>query len=66
MSEEITQRGEFDLPFGRTISTKAVCHEDGLEFLRLTIREGRRFTIIDLDKKAANELSAEFNSWASK
>ena len=62
--EKISPRSNHDLPFGRTLKLEDVVHEGGLNMLRLTFREGRRFTIIDLDKNSAQKMGADLLNWA--
>lgn len=62
--EKITDRSDHALPYGRKLSFKEVIQTDGFALLRMTIREGRRFTIIDLDKNSAKALSADLADWA--
>ncbi len=65
MTEEIIKdRSDHDLPYGRKLNFKEVTQADGFALLRMTIREGRRFTIIDLDKNSAKALSADLADWA--
>ncbi len=66
MTENATIKlGEFELPFKRRASLKNVDFESGLSMLRLTLREGRRITIVDLDANSANELGEMMVRWAS-
>jgi len=67
MTDEIvTDICELDLPFGRRATLKNVEHDGGLQMLRLTLRENRRFTIIDLDHSSAKEFGANVLAWAEK
>ncbi|VAW19003.1 hypothetical protein MNBD_ALPHA12-105 [hydrothermal vent metagenome] len=67
MIEETTSEwAQHSLPYGRTITLKNVVHESGMQMLRLTIREGRRFTIIDLDNDSAHKLADDLAGWADK
>jgi len=63
--EVVTDLAEFELPFGRRATLKNVAFESGLQMLRLTLREGRRFTIIDLDPASAAALGNDMTGWAS-
>lgn len=63
--DKITERSQHDLPFKRTLKLQDVVHEGGLRMLRMTFREGRRFTIIDLDKNSAREMASELTNWAN-
>ena len=40
-----------------------VVYDTGLRLLRLRIREGRRFTIVDLDARAIARLRAVTEDW---
>jgi hypothetical protein len=65
MNEEIVvSLDEFDAPYGRKVKLEAVEHESGLRVLRVRIREGRRFTIMDIDENTARHWAAAMNSWA--
>jgi len=67
MTDEIvTDIAELDLPFHRRATLKDVTFDGGLNMLRLTLREGRRFTIIDLDAASADKLGALMVNWAAK
>ncbi len=62
--ETITNIGELDLPFGRRAGLKNVEFDSGMNMLRLTLREGRRFTILDLDAQSAAKLGGLLVKWA--
>ena len=65
MSEEIVVAlDEFEAPYGRKIKLEAVEHESGMRMLRLRIREGTRFTVLDLDENTARHWGAAMCSWA--
>jgi hypothetical protein len=64
--EVITDIGEHILPFGRRATLKDVEFESGLHMLRVTLREGRRFTIIDLDSASAATLGEVMCKWAGE
>jgi hypothetical protein len=55
---------EFDAPYGRKVRLENIEHESGLRLLRVRIREGRRFTVMDLDKDTASFWAAAMSSWA--
>ena len=66
MTEEVvTNLGDVELPFGRQANLKNVEFETGLNMLRLTLREGRRFTIVDLDAPTAEKLGSFMAKWAA-
>jgi hypothetical protein len=65
MNEEmVVPLDEFDAPYGRKIKLEAVEHESGMRMLRLRIREGNRFTILDLDENTARYWGSAMCSWA--
>ncbi len=67
MSEEsLRTLDEFDAPYGRKVKLESVEHESGMRMLRLRIREGSRFTILDLDEKTARYWGASMCAWADK
>jgi hypothetical protein len=67
MSEDnIVQLDEFDAPYGRQVKLEAVDFESGLSMLRLRIREGNRFTILDIDENTARHWGTAMCSWADK
>jgi len=62
--ETITDIAELELPFRRQANLKNVEFDSGLNMLRLTLREGRRFTVIDLDADSAEKLGNLMARWA--
>jgi hypothetical protein len=67
MSEDrVSPLDEFDAPYGRKIKLEAIEHESGLRMLRLRIREGNRFTVLDIDANTARHWGVSMCSWADK
>jgi hypothetical protein len=65
MNDEIVvPLDEFDAPYGRKVKLEAVEYESGLRILRLRIREGSRFTVMDLDEATARHWAATMSCWA--
>jgi hypothetical protein len=56
--------GEIVAPYGRKIRLDEVAYDSGLTLLRLTIREGSRFTILEIDAATASEWGARMRDWA--
>jgi len=54
----------FGAPWGREITLDNVDHESGLRMLRITVREGRRFTIFDLDAETAAHWGSALTNWS--
>lgn len=64
--ETVTAVAKLALPWGKEVDVQHVAYESGLRMLRLRIREGRRFTIIDLDADAAGRLGGLAAAWAAE
>jgi hypothetical protein len=59
-----TRRATIQAPYGRLISLDEVDFESGMRLLRVTIREGGRFTILDLDAASAAQWGRAMTDWA--
>ncbi len=57
--------GEIAAPYGRRIRLDEVAYDGGMNLLRLTIREGSRFTILEIDAPTAREWGGMMTQWAS-
>ena len=70
MSEEgeiaRTRLDAFTAPYGREIRLDQVEFESGMKLLRVTIREGRRFTVMDIDPAAASRWGRAMADWAER
>lgn len=67
MSEEVvTTLEEIEAPYGRKVTLEGVSHDSGLRLLRIRIREGNRFTVLDVDEDTAQRWSAVMSLWAGK
>lgn len=62
--ETVTRLDKFEAPYGREIELQDVLYESGLRLMRVRIREGRRFTILDLDGETASQLGSAMERWA--
>lgn len=52
-------------PYGREIWLTEVDFESGMRLLRVTIREGTRYTILDLDAATADRWAQSMSGWAA-
>jgi hypothetical protein len=52
-------------PYGREVRLDEVPFESGMRLLRVTIREGRRFTVLDLDARSAGEWGRVMTEWSN-
>ena len=56
----------FDAPWGKKIVVQKVEYEGGLVLLRVRIKEGSRFTLLDLDPAGAKRLAQILSAWAKE
>ncbi len=64
IEDVITDVATFAFPFNKNVTLKNVAQDDGVNWLRVTIRENRRFTIFDLDPASAADFGAQLQDWA--
>ncbi len=64
---QITELEKFNVPLGgQQVELQEIIHAEGaMPMLRLRIREGKRFTIFDLDPLTAKDLAEAMLGWAS-
>lgn len=65
ISETVRDLTTIAAPWGREISLRAAVHGSGMRTLKLRIREGRRFTDLDLDDETARALTAALTDWTA-
>lgn len=63
---EIRLLDKFPAPFNKHVQLHEVNMENGVRLLRLRIREGSRFTIMDLDPVTAERWGKLMTDWASR
>ncbi len=61
--ETLKELSRIEAPYGREIIIQSVTHESGMEMLRVRIKEGSRFTILDIDQETAQKWGKVFLSW---
>jgi hypothetical protein len=67
MTDEVVQDiAKLDAPFGREILCQDIVYDSGLQMMRIRIREGNRFTILDIDPTTATEWSQIMLNWSSQ
>lgn len=54
---EVIDIGRTMAPWGRELVVQALLYESGMRLARLRIREGRRFTVLDVDAPTARWLA---------
>ena len=64
--EKVERLANFITAFRREMRVDAVDAGNGVHFLRLTYKEGKRITQIGLDVEDARRLAALFTEWAER
>jgi Family of unknown function (DUF6967) len=64
---KITELSKISVPLGgQQIELQQIDHaEGGMSMLRVRIREGKRFTIFDIDPVTATQWASTMQHWAS-
>ncbi len=64
---KITELSKFRVPLGgQQIEIQQIDHvEGGMSMLRVRIREGKRFTIFDIDPATATQWATVMQQWAA-
>ncbi len=66
MSTETTNPiDKFEAPFNKQVELLDVEMENDVRLLRVRIREGSRFTIMDLDPMTAKHWGEQMSAWAA-
>lgn len=66
MSEEtVSQLDRFDAPWHKQVTLQDVRHDSGLRMLRIRIKEGTRFTVMDIDEATAAHWGKLMSDWAT-
>ncbi len=64
--ETKTRIGTIEAPYRREVWLDDVRFESGMRLLRVTIKEGRRFTQLDLNDAAADQWGQSMLDWARR
>ena len=57
-SADVSEVGRMTAPWGRELVVQTLAYDSGLRLARLRIREGHRFTMLDVDAATADWLAA--------
>jgi len=63
---KITRLDKFIAPYGKEVTLENVDYENGMRVLRVHIREGNRFTVMDIDDKTASNWGVAMLNWANQ
>jgi len=66
MEESVTRLDKFTAPYGKELTLENVAYENGMRVLRIHIREGNRFTVMDIDDNIASNWGAAMTNWANQ
>ena len=66
MKESVTRLDKFTAPYGKELTLENVAYENGMRVLRIHIREGNRFTVMDIDDSTASNWGAAMINWANQ
>ncbi len=63
-AETVTPLDSFPTPWNKEVVLQAVLHDSGLRMLRIRIKEGKRFTVMDVDEETAARWGRAMTDWA--
>ena len=66
METTVTRLDKFTAPYGKEVTLENVAYENGVRVLRIHIREGNRFTVMDIDENTASNWSAAMSKWVGQ
>jgi len=66
MDSTVTRLDKITAPYGKEVTLENVVYENGMRVLRVHIREGNRFTVMDIDEKTAASWGAAMTEWAAR
>ena len=66
MEETVTRLDKFTAPYGKEVTLENVAYENGVRVLRIHIREGNRFTVMDINGSIASQWGEAMSAWAGQ
>jgi hypothetical protein len=63
-AEQMTALEKFPIPYNKEVELLQVTYENGFPILRMRVREGKRFTTLDLDSATAELWGRKMVDWA--
>jgi len=64
--ETVEELERLKAPYGRQVKFDQVTFDSGMRLMRITIREGSRFTILDVDAATARRWAGAMAAWAER
>ena len=62
--QSITDIEVIDAPWNKQVTVQEATYEGGFKMLRLRIKEGKRFTDLELDSATASNLAGLLRTWS--
>jgi hypothetical protein len=66
MDATVTRLEKFSAPYGKEVTLENVAYANGMRVLRIHIREGNRFTVMDIDASTAMTWGDAMTRWAGE
>jgi len=66
IDSKVTPLEEFSAPYGKEVKLENIAYENGMRVLRIHIREGNRFTVMDVDENTASRWGAAMTDWVAQ
>ncbi|NQU60835.1 MAG: hypothetical protein HQ512_06865 [Rhodospirillales bacterium] len=61
----VTDIRVFQAPWNKQVTLQNVAYEGGMSLLRVRIKEGSRFTDLELDPQTATDIAEAVSGWAA-
>lgn len=62
--QAVNDLGVFDAPWNKKVTIQEMVYESGMKLVRVRIKEGSRFTDLELDPETATGIGEMLASWA--
>ena len=66
MESTVSRLDRFTAPYGKEVTLENVTYENGMRVLRIHIREGNRFTVMDIDENTASSWGTAMIAWVDQ
>ncbi len=63
VQDSITDLETINAPWNKTVTLQEIIYEGGMKMLRIRIKEGMRFTDLELDTGTLKHLNGSFSDW---
>lgn len=62
--QAVNDLGVFDAPWNKKVTIQEMVYESGMKLVRVRIKEGSRFTDLELDPETATGIGEMLSGWA--